>query len=116
MTTTNTTSTIDPSRILAVLPIAGTKYYDATKHISSLKPGTPLRLFREGTNPHDKFAVAIIFIDAKGQEHKLGYIPATHSQTFFTLISNNIAIDCYVALRVQGSYNPILITLALALA
>jgi hypothetical protein len=104
----------DTDKTLATLVIAGTKHHGATQHLASLKPGTPLRLFREGTNPHDKFAIAIIFIDNAGQEHKLGYVPATNSQLFSTLIDNNIPISCTVAKIIATSYNPILINLSLA--
>jgi len=102
----------DTSKILAVLPVAGTKHYDA-KNVT-LAVGNPLRLFREATNPHDRFAVAIIFVDPKGQEHKLGYIPATHSQIFSTLLDNDIYLSCSVSAIIQKSYNSIIMTISLA--
>lgn len=112
MNDTITITSTSTSKILAVLPVAGTKHYDA-KNVT-LAVGNPLRFFREATNPHDRFAVAIIFIDLKGQEHKLGYIPATHSQIFSTLLDNNIPLSCSVSALIPKSYNPILISISLA--
>jgi len=57
-------------RLLQTSPLAGFQYHQGWQFWSCLKPGHPLRLLRERTNPHDPHAVAVYWLDAH-----LGYLP-----------------------------------------
>ncbi|MBR5028322.1 MAG: HIRAN domain-containing protein [Bacteroidales bacterium] len=59
--------------------LAGRKYYDADLVWDYLRIGSKLRLEREITNPHDPYAVQVIF-NHDGEDYLLGFIPRTDNQ------------------------------------
>jgi hypothetical protein len=61
---------LPPRRLLQTSTLAGFQYHQGEQFWSWLKPGHPLRLLRERTNPHDPRAVAVYWLDAH-----LGYLP-----------------------------------------
>ena len=54
--------------------LAGRKYHDADLVWEDLKVGQQVRLERELDNPHDLFAVQVIY-NKDGEDYLLGFIP-----------------------------------------
>lgn len=54
--------------------LAGLKYHDADLVWEDLKVGQQVRLERELDNPHDPFAVQVIY-NKDGEDYLLGFIP-----------------------------------------
>ena len=54
--------------------LAGRKYHDADLVWDYLRVGSQVRLEREADNPHDPYAVQVIF-NKDGEDYLLGYIP-----------------------------------------
>ncbi|HEL2203131.1 TPA: HIRAN domain-containing protein [Streptococcus suis] len=65
-----TFTSFEPTRNVQDFHLAAFAYYDGLDVIDQLKPGTPVQLVGEPSNPHDSEAVAIFY-----QGTKLGYIP-----------------------------------------
>ena len=64
----------EPSKSFANFNIAGFEHWDGATVLSSLHPGTSLKLVPEPDNPHDSQAIALYF-----GETKLGYIPRDYN-------------------------------------
>lgn len=54
--------------------LAGRKYYDADIVWDYLRVGQKLRLERETDNPHDPYAVQVVYTK-DGEDYLIGYIP-----------------------------------------
>lgn len=84
----------EPTRNVEDFHLAAFAYYDGLED-DQLKPGTPVDLVGEPTNPHDSEAVAIYF-----QGTKLGYVPSAKN----SLISRFIYLDTEIPeARIQMS-------------
>jgi len=59
--------------------LAGRKYYDADLVWDYLRVGQQLRLERETDNPHDPYAVQVVYTK-DGDDYLLGYIPRTDNK------------------------------------
>lgn len=76
-----TFTSFEPTRNVQDFHLAAFAYYDGLDVIDQLKPGTPVQLVGEPSNPHDSEAVAIFY-----QGTKLGYIPSDKN----SLISQSV--------------------------
>ena len=54
--------------------LAGRKFHDADLVWDYLRVGSELRLEREADNPHDPYAVQVVY-NKDGEDYLLGYIP-----------------------------------------
>ena len=61
--------------------VAGTMFYQPEEFEPLLKENSLLKMQREPENPHDKFAVALLFENAK-----IGYIPRTQNEVIARLM------------------------------
>ena len=59
--------------------LAGRKYYDADLVWDYLRVGKEVRLERDLQNPHDPYAVQVIF-NKDGEDYLLGYIPRSDNR------------------------------------
>ena len=59
--------------------LAGRKYYDADLVWDYLRVGQQLRLERDLQNPHDPYAVQVIYTK-DGEDYLLGFIPRTDNK------------------------------------
>lgn len=76
-----TFATFEPSRNIADFHLAAFAYYDGLDVIDQLKPGTPVQLIGEPSNPHDAEAVVISY-----EGTKLGYVPTNKNSLISRLI------------------------------
>ncbi len=76
-----TFTSFEPTRNVQDFHLAAFAYYDGLDVIDQLKPGTPVQLVGEPSNPHDSEAVAIFY-----QDTKLGYIPSDKNSLISRLI------------------------------
>ncbi|WP_449459249.1 HIRAN domain-containing protein [Streptococcus suis] len=76
-----TFTSFEPTRNVQDFHLAAFAYYDGLDVIDQLKPGTPVQLVGEPSNPHDSEAVAIFY-----QGTKLGYIPSDKNSLISRLI------------------------------
>ncbi|MFH6636419.1 HIRAN domain-containing protein [Streptococcus suis] len=76
-----TFTSFEPTRNVQDFHLAAFAYYDGLDVIDQLKPGTPVQLVGEPSNPHDSEAVAIFY-----QSTKLGYIPSDKNSLISRLI------------------------------
>ncbi|HEL2683970.1 HIRAN domain-containing protein [Streptococcus suis] len=74
-------TSFEPTRNVQDFHLAAFAYYDGLDVIDQLKPGTPVQLVGEPSNPHDSEAVAIFY-----QGTKLGYIPSDKNSLISRLI------------------------------
>lgn len=62
--------------------LAGRKYHDADEVWDELKMGTVLQLERDLDNPHDPYAVAVLYKKENEDEpYIIGYIPRGENET-----------------------------------
>lgn len=61
--------------------VAGTMFYEPEEFEPLLQINTVLKLLREPENPHDKFAIALLFENAK-----IGYIPRSQNEVIARLM------------------------------
>jgi hypothetical protein len=59
--------------------LAGRKYYDADLVWDYLRVGQPLRLERDLQNPHDPYAVQVIY-NKDGEDYLIGFIPRSDNK------------------------------------
>jgi len=82
------------------VPLAGFEYHQGPSLWASLKTGDPLRLVREADNPHDTYAVKVLW---KGQ--KLGYLPRTHNQPAARMVDQGDLLHAYIY-DLKDSHDP----------
>ncbi len=71
--------------------VAGFKYYDGPKIINKLKQSSKLTLIAEPDNPHDKYAVKVLY-----KSRMMGYVPRNDNRHISRLLRQNIKLDCRV--------------------
>ena len=71
--------------------VAGFQYHDGARVLPYLKPGQDLDLVAEPSNPHDRFAVAVLW-----QGSKLGYVPRTDNKHLSRLLAQKAELFCRV--------------------
>lgn len=91
--------------------VHGTKYYDCPELLRTyiLAVGDQLKLIREATNSHDRFAIAVYTVDDK----KLGYIPHRHNRVIANLLDQHLAITASVINIVPHAWDPVIIRVSL---
>lgn len=62
--------------------LAGRQYHDADEVWNELKVGTILQMERDLNNPHDPYAVAVLYKKPEEEEpYLIGYIPRNDNET-----------------------------------
>lgn len=82
------------------VPLAGFDYHQGPSLWASLKTGDPLRLVREADNPHDTYAVKVLW-----QGQKLGYLPRTHNQAAARVMDQGDLLHAYIY-DLKDSHDP----------
>jgi hypothetical protein len=67
--------------------IAGARYYEASHFIGRIRAGDSVMLRAEPDNPHDEFAIEILW-----QGHKLGYIPRQNNTVLRHLLRQHATV------------------------
>lgn len=65
--------------------LAGRKFHDADLVWAYLRVGQELRLERDLQNPHDPYAVQVIY-NKDGEDYLLGFIPRTENRDLATFL------------------------------
>ncbi|MES9991233.1 MAG: HIRAN domain-containing protein [Candidatus Thiodiazotropha sp.] len=86
--------------ILQESALAGFQYHRAGAVWPFLRVGEPLRLKREPSNPHDRYAIAVWFKN----EH-LGYIPRHENRTLARLLDQGERLETTIV-RLLEEDNP----------
>ena len=73
-------------------PVSGFRYHDGPRCLPRLRVGEALTLHPEPGNPHDAFAVEILFGRAK-----FGYVPRFCNQRLSHLLAEGANLRCEVA-------------------
>ncbi len=71
--------------------VAGFQFYDGPDLILSLRKGHQLSLVAEPDNPHDKYAVKILY-----KSKMLGYVPKSDNRHISRLLRQKVKLDCQV--------------------
>lgn len=72
--------------------VAGAAYHQAIKVMDHLRPGQPLVLRREPTNPYDAFAIEVL----TEAGDKLGYVPRVHNRQPAAMLDAGEALQAWV--------------------
>ena len=86
--------------VLQESPLAGFQYHRAGSIWPFLRVGEQLRLKREPSNPHDRYAVSVWFKN----EH-LGYIPRRENRTLARLLDQGEQLETTI-IRLLEEENP----------
>jgi hypothetical protein len=81
-------------------PLAGVRYYAAREVAGELCVGDRLELSREGSNPHDANAIAVLW-----RGRKLGYVPRRENAALAWALDRGEALHARIS-RLSGPRNP----------
>ena len=83
------------SLLIQSSPLAGSQFHALPAVVDQIRVGDPLTLQREPENPHDHYAVQVLW-----QAHMLGYVPRRENRAIARALDQQIPLDARViALR-----------------
>lgn len=76
-------------------PLAGSQFHALPAVVDQIRVGDPLTLQREPGNPHDSYAIQVLWHD-----HMLGYVPRRENRAIARALDQQMPLDArVVALR-----------------
>lgn len=92
----------DGERLLLIhsTQVAGLAHYEAAKVWGELRPGDPVQLEADPSNPHDARAVRVLW-----RGHMLGYLPAAENAPLAAALAQNRPLQARIA-RLRDHPNP----------
>ena len=72
--------------------VAGFQFYDGPQLLGKLHVNNKLNLIAEPENPHDKYAVKILY-----HSKMIGHVPRRNNQHISRLLRQNIKLKCRIA-------------------
>ncbi len=77
--------------MLNIFHVAGFQFYKGADLLHKMQPGQSLQLVREADNPHDTYAVKIIF-----ENTHIGYVPRSDNRPISRMLNGNIPLSCRI--------------------
>ncbi len=81
-------------------PLAGYQYHAGGEVWDQLKVGEPLTLLREPDNPHDRYAIRVLW-----GNRQLGYLPRAENQAIAAELDRGTRVEARIA-RLREAKNP----------